>query len=139
MNVLQNEETMNAFGQAKSVEEALEILKANGLEMTAEELQQLKKFREEQQRKALEEKRQKDREAYNSLVDETINNAMPILQSISEGESRNVHHQHAVFQKSARTDESTHRTGGRCLHTDSRGGIPAVGGFPGQQRGNHRG
>lgn len=55
------------------------------VEMTAEELEQLKKFREEQQRKALEEKRQKDREAYNSLVDETINNAMPILQSISEG------------------------------------------------------
>ena len=38
LNVLQNEEAMNAFGQAKSVEEALEILKANGLEMTAEEL-----------------------------------------------------------------------------------------------------
>ena len=38
LNVLQNEETMYAFGQAKSVEESLEILKANGLEMSAEEL-----------------------------------------------------------------------------------------------------
>ena len=54
------------------------------VELTAEEMAALKEFQAEKQRKAAEEKRKQDREAYAQLVDDTINNAMPRLLNISE-------------------------------------------------------
>ena len=54
------------------------------VELTAEEMAALKEFQAEKQRKAAEEKRKQDREAYAQLVDDTINVAMPRLLHMSE-------------------------------------------------------
>lgn len=63
----------------------MEQEKKTAVEMTAQEAAEFAAFRAEQERKSAEAKRKADRETYNILVDETIDQAMPVLQSISEG------------------------------------------------------
>lgn len=55
------------------------------VEMTAQEAAEFAAFKQEQQRKAAEAKRKQDREAYRAMVDESINEALPGLQSLSTG------------------------------------------------------
>ncbi len=54
------------------------------MEMTPEEKAQFESFKMAQAQKAAEEKRKADMMAYNELVDETIERAMPVLSTVSE-------------------------------------------------------
>ncbi len=54
------------------------------VQMTAEEAAQFAAFKEAQAKKAAEEKKRKDREAYADIVDEAIELAMPELTNISD-------------------------------------------------------
>lgn len=58
------------------------------VQMTAEEAAQFAAFKEAQAKKAAEEKKRKDREAYAMMVDEAIEVAMPSLTNISDVLSR---------------------------------------------------
>lgn len=54
------------------------------VEMTDEELRQFEAFRKEQAAKRAKEQAKRDREAYKELVDETIEEAIPDLQAVSD-------------------------------------------------------
>ena len=54
------------------------------VEMTAAQAAAFERFQREEARKAAEEKRKADLAAYNTLVDETIEQAMPLLVQVSE-------------------------------------------------------
>lgn len=51
--------------------------------MTAEEAAQYEAFKAKQARKAAAEKARKDREIYSSMVDDQVNQALPVLQNLS--------------------------------------------------------
>lgn len=54
------------------------------VEMTDEELKQFEAFKAEQAAKRAKEQAKRDREAYKELVDETIEEAIPDLQAVSD-------------------------------------------------------
>lgn len=58
--------------------------KTEKVEMTPEMKAQFEAFRKAQEKKAAEEQRKADMAAYNELVNETIERAMPILSAVSE-------------------------------------------------------
>lgn len=55
------------------------------VEMTAEERQQFEEFKQAKAAKNAKEQAKRDREAYRDLVDETIENAIPLLHDLSQG------------------------------------------------------
>lgn len=58
--------------------------KTTTVEMTAEELEQLKEFRKQKETEAAEKKRKADMAAYEDLVDEQVTNAIALLRSTSD-------------------------------------------------------
>ena len=61
-----------------------EVIKT-AVEMTAEEKAQFEAYKAEKAKKEAEARRKTERETYSALVEETIDAAIPTLQSISEG------------------------------------------------------
>lgn len=55
------------------------------VEMAAEEWQQFEEFKQAKAAKNAKEQAKRDREAYRDLVDETIENAIPLLHDLSQG------------------------------------------------------
>ena len=62
----------------------MEQTKTTTVEMTAEELEQLKEFRKQKETEAAEKKRKADMAAYEDLVDEQVTNAIALLRSTSD-------------------------------------------------------
>ena len=54
------------------------------VEMTAEEQARFAKFKAEEEKRAAQAKAKADRETYKQMVDDEVNNALPILQELSE-------------------------------------------------------
>lgn len=61
-----------------------EVIKT-AVEMTAEEKAKFEAYKAEKAKKEAEARRKTERETYSALVEETIDAAIPTLQSISEG------------------------------------------------------
>lgn len=66
--------------------------KTEKVEMTPEMKAQFEAFRRSQEKKAAEDKRKADMVAYNELVNETIERAMPVLSAVSENISEAKQH-----------------------------------------------
>ena len=60
------------------------------VQMTAEEAAQYAAFKAEQERKAAADKARKDRKVYGQMVDEEIEQALPMLRELSRSEERRV-------------------------------------------------
>ena len=107
----------------------METTNQKSVMMTQEEAAQFAAFKAEQEKKAAAQRAKEDRDAYKSLVDTTINEAMPILESLSAGIAETkarvleqfksaLELKHALFK--VNTDQRSHtfsNTEGNCRIT----------------------